>query len=71
MPASARVEIKANVTPTPSSSVTGVSGIASPRIDVLAMRFTPSGAFNSSAKNGFSPCVRNRVAWVNTHSKKM
>ena len=46
------------------------SGTVRPSSPVLAIRFTPSGAFNCGVKNGFSPCVKIRVAWTRAHSKK-
>jgi hypothetical protein len=54
----------------PNSRVTGTSGTVRPSSPVLAIRFTPLGAFSWGVKSGFSPCVKIRVAWVRVHSKK-
>ena len=69
MAAGAIVLMSANVTGAPNSSVIGANGRASPRMDVLAIRFTPSGALSWSVKIGESPWVNNRAACVSTHSK--
>ena len=71
MPARASVEISANVTAAPNSSVIGLSGMASAVTDVLAIRLTPSGALSSVVNNGESPRVTTCAAWVSTHSKKI
>ena len=55
----------------PNSRVTGARGRAAPRIEVFAIRFTPCGTFNWSAKNGLSPWLRTRAPWLSTHSKKI
>ncbi len=71
MPARASVVMIAKVTAAPKSSVIGLSGMASPRTEVLAIRLTPSGALSSSVKIGESPWVTTRAACVSTHSKNI
>jgi hypothetical protein len=54
----------------PNRRVTGTSGTVRPSRPVLAIRFTPLGAFSWGVNNGFSPWVKIRVAWISVHSKK-
>jgi hypothetical protein len=60
----------ANETAAPNSLVIGISGMASPRIEVLAIRLSPYGALTSSLNSGFSPSNTELAAWVNIHSNR-
>ena len=59
-----------NATAGPNRRVTGTSGTVRPSSPVLAIMFTPFGAFSWGVKSGFSPWVKIRVAWTRAHSKK-
>jgi len=59
-----------NATAGPNNTVTGTSGTVRPSSPVLAIKFTPSGAFSCGVNSGFSPSAKIRVAWISTHSKK-
>ena len=69
MAASPPVSTTVNATAGPNRRVTGTSGTARPSSPVLAIMFTPFGAFSCGLKNGFSAWVKIRVAWTKSHSK--
>ena len=60
----------ANATPGPNASVTGVSGMASPRTEVLAIMFTPCGMLICPSNSGLDRCVTERAACARTNWKK-
>src|ERR1700730_10751463 len=68
--ASPPVSMIVNVTAGPNRRVTGTSGTVRPSRPVLAIRFTPFGAFIWEVNSGFSPWVKIRVAWTKVHSLK-
>jgi hypothetical protein len=69
--ASPPVSMIVNATAGPNKRVTGTSGTVRPSRPVLAIRFTPFGAFIWGVNSGFSPWVKSRAAWTRVHSKKV
>jgi hypothetical protein len=54
----------------PKANVTGVSGTARAGSAVLAIRFTPSGAFCRSENSGLRPSATACACAANSHSKR-
>jgi hypothetical protein len=50
--------------------VIGASGMPSPRIDVLAIRFTPAGMLRSVVANGYAPSLTTLAPYAIAHWKK-
>ena len=69
--ASPPVSRTVNATAGPNSTVTGTSGTVRPSRPVLAIKFTPFGAFSWGVNSGFSPWLKIRTAWTKAHSKKV
>jgi hypothetical protein len=54
----------------PNASVTGVNGTARAGSPVLAMRFTPSGAFCRWENSGLRPSATACACAANSHSNR-